>query len=246
MMVHDIFYKLTKRLIDIIISFILIILYTPLFLFCSLLIILETRRFPLIIQKRALSIKSKPINILKFRTLSGDFDTSTYTQPLKRVNLLEKVGSTGKFLRLTGLDELPQLINVFHGNMSLIGPRPLDYRDLELIDKQYPHISENRAKLRVKPGITGLWQTHKDDKLDPEYMYFLDELYTKEKSLLLDFYIIMKTIQLIFTLKHKDGILLDSGKANIFKFSVFSLSFIYFLIVFVVIYFFASFILEGG
>ncbi len=70
----------------------------------------------------------------------------------------KNVSKLGLFLRRTGLDEIPQLINVIKGDMSFIGPRPLSFDDLAVIKKNYPGLYKLRAQLNIKPGITGYWQ----------------------------------------------------------------------------------------
>jgi len=99
----------------------------------------------------------------------------------------------GRFIRKYSLDELPQLINILKGNMSLVGPRPYMPREIEDIGKSYPIIT------RVKPGITGLWQVRGRNILPFEERLILDEYYIRNWSLWLDMVILIKTIKVFFT-----------------------------------------------
>ncbi len=228
-------YSSLKRSFDIILSIIILIIYLPIIFLISFLIFLETKKFPIIIQERALSIHSKKIKIFKFRTLRGELELTNKNIPLKRSELVSKVNNIGKWLRITGLDELPQLLNVIKGEMSLIGPRPLDMKDLEIIQKRFPEVSYGRAKLKSKPGITGLWQTHKDDELNPAYLFSLDEVYEKQKCFLLDLYILSKTIMIVLFLNHRDGIFDRVSKTEMLKYSLIALNVLYIMsLIFVV------------
>ncbi len=222
-------YRVLKRSFDILISIIILLIYLPIILIISSLVFLETKKFPIIIQERALSIHSKKIKIFKFRTLHGEHELTNKNIPLKRNELVSKVNYIGKWLRITGMDELPQLLNVIKGDMSIIGPRPLDSIDLEIIQEKFTEVSYGRAKLESKPGITGLWQIHKENELNPSYMYSLDMLYEKQKSFLLDLYILSKTLMLVLFLNHRDGILGKVAKTKMLKYSLIALNVLYVL-----------------
>ena len=197
-----------KRIIDILVSVILLIFLLPLFILISLIIFLETGRSPIFVQKRSLSLNSRHFNIYKFRTFKEDDNSSVIgTDILFKPHLEEKLSSFGRFLRKTGLDELPQLINILQGDMSLVGPRPLSIDDLQEISRRYPEKHFKRCLLKSKPGLTGLWQTTKDDDFSVDYLIFTDELYEREKSFLLDFYILVNTLRVLVFAKHKDGVI---------------------------------------
>ena len=99
-----------------------------------------------------------------------------------------RVTRIGTWLRRTSLDELPQLLNVFMGSMSLVGPRPLPMRDF----KQF-YNDEHRRRFSVKPGMTGLWQVSKRDEIDFEEWMRLDLQYIDHWNLLLDIIILLRT-----------------------------------------------------
>lgn len=197
-----------KKIFDTLVSIILLIFLLPLFILISLIIFLETGRSPIFIQKRSLSLNSRHFNIYKFRTFKEDDNSSAIgTDILFKPHLEEKLSSFGRFLRKTGLDELPQLINILKGDMSLVGPRPLSIDDLQEISRRYPDKHFTRSLLKSKPGLTGLWQTTKDDNFSVDYLIFTDELYDREKSFLLDFYILVNTLRVLVFAKHKDGVI---------------------------------------
>lgn len=201
-------FPLLKRIIDLLASIILIFLLFPLFLLISLTVFLETRKFPIFVQRRALSLNSRLFNIYKFRTFKEDNISSEIDEGiLSKPHLEDKVSSFGKFLRKTGLDELPQLINILKGDMSLVGPRPLSIEDLKMIARRYPEYHLRRSLIKSKPGLTGVWQTSKDENMEVDYMVFLDEFYDKEKCFTLDFYILVNTFRVLLFARHRDGII---------------------------------------
>jgi len=174
--------KFFKRFLDIFISLILIIFLFPLIFIISILIWYKIG-FPIFIQNRP-GLNNKIFQIYKFRTL---LDNSEFEYDIKRQNLL------GNFLRKSGLDELPQLINVLQNKMSIIGPRPLL---VEYLDKYSDYEKKRHV---VKPGITGLAQVYPSDngKKSWKKSIRLDVFYVRNVSFLLDVKIICKTIKLI-------------------------------------------------
>jgi lipopolysaccharide/colanic/teichoic acid biosynthesis glycosyltransferase len=107
-----------------------------------------------------------------------------------------RITKVGKVLRQYSLDELPQLINVLRGQMSLVGPRPLPLRDVE------GFAAHHFARQNVLPGITGLWQVSgRSDIIDFENAFRLDVMYINNWSLLLDFQILWKTVQVVLKRK---------------------------------------------
>lgn len=137
-------YKYIKRILDIIISLILLVILSPLFLIISLLIICDSKGSIIFKQKRT-GYKGKTFVLYKFRTM----DIDNNINDLKTKN---KITNLGKYLRKYSLDELPQLINVIKGDMSLIGPRPW----IPIYYKNFT--KEQKRRLDVYPGITGLAQ----------------------------------------------------------------------------------------
>jgi sugar transferase EpsL len=126
--------------------------------------------------------------LLKFRTMREAVDQDGYPLPDKA-----RVTSLGRILRRTSLDELPQLFNVVRGDMSLVGPRPLNTHYLEL------YTPEQARRHEVKPGITGLAQVSGRNALTWEQRFALDVRYVNEVSFRLDLSIVMRTVWAIFT-----------------------------------------------
>ena len=180
------YHKYFKRFLDIFISLFLIILLFPLMIIISILVWYKIG-FPIFIQKRP-GLNNKIFNVYKFRTL---LDNSEFEYDSKRETLL------GSFLRKTGLDELPQLINVLQNKMSLIGPRPLL---VEYLDK-YSHYEKKRHL--IKPGITGLAQvsSSSNGKKSWNKSIKFDVFYVFNVSFLLDAKIFWRTIKILILKK---------------------------------------------
>ena len=148
-------YKLL-RAYDILISTALILILSPLLIIVFIICFFESKE-PIFIQKRV-GMNQKPFKLLKFRTMK--IDTPSKASHLVDENYITKFG---KIIRLLKLDELPQLINVLNGDMSLVGPRPCLLNQLELIQWR-----EKYNLHKVKPGITGLSQIKGIDMSDPK------------------------------------------------------------------------------
>lgn len=129
----------------------------------------------------------KPFQVYKFRTMTNETDENGELLPDA-----ERLTETGKFLRKYSLDELPQLINVIKGDISLVGPRPLlmEYNDL--------YNDEQRRRLDVKPGITGWAQVNGRNALSWEDKFKLDVWYVDNQSFMLDMYILYLTVIKVF------------------------------------------------
>lgn len=120
-----------------------------------------------------------------------------------------------RWLRMTGLDEILQLINVIKGEMSLVGPRPFLESDLKIIKINQPGLYHRRTKLNSKPGITGCWQIWCNRLKGAENLIAWDEYYELNKSLQLDLKIIFATIRIIIFASHADSILINHRKCRI-------------------------------
>lgn len=140
--------------------------------------------FPVFFTQQRTGKNGIPFKLLKFRTLKPHGNT-----------LQERRFWFGDFLRATSLDELPQLINVLKGEMSLIGPRPLPVEYLPLMN------AEQKQRHQVKPGITGWAQVNGRNAISWREKFELDNYYVKHVSFLLDAKIIFKTIQLLLSFK---------------------------------------------
>jgi lipopolysaccharide/colanic/teichoic acid biosynthesis glycosyltransferase len=174
------------RLFDIIFSFLSLILFFPLFILIFLVGFLDTG-LPLFIQKRV-GLNIKNFSLIKFRTMKiGALSVSTH--------LIDKSNITcfGYFLRKLKLDELPQLLNVLMGDMSLVGPRPCLPSQKRLIIER-----KKRGVYKVKPGITGLAQVSGINMSRPVQLTKTDLKMIKQMNLFYYFYYIFKTVLLIF------------------------------------------------
>lgn len=171
-----------KRSIDFIVSLVAFIVLLPIFLFITLLLFVSNRGNPFFIQPRP-GQHEKIFNVIKFRTMSNNTNSEGQLLPDS-----DRMTSIGRFLRKTSLDELPQLLNVIIGNMSLIGPRPL------LVDYLPLYSSFQKRRHEVKPGITGWAQINGRNLLTWEEKFQLDVWYVEHQSLALDIQIFLKTI----------------------------------------------------
>lgn len=193
--------ELTKRTVDIMGAVLLGILFSPL----MLLIVLLTRRegSPAIYKHRRVGRDGKPFGCLKFRTMIPNADQVLRelleSNPELKAEWVRdhklrndpRVTALGRFLRRTSLDELPQIWNVIRGEMSLVGPRPVVREELLRYGRNV------RAYLTTRPGITGLWQVTGRNDTDYRRRVALDTYYARNKSLILDLYILLKTTRVV-------------------------------------------------
>ncbi|MCG6184553.1 sugar transferase [Anoxybacillus sp. LAT_38] len=192
-------YLLTKRIIDIIGALIGLIALSWLFFLVAILIKLEDRKGPVFFKQVRVGKDGKEFYMYKFRSMVTDAEAKL--QELLKYNEVSgamfkmkndpRVTKVGKFIRKTSIDELPQLWNVLKGEMSLVGPRPPLPREVE----QYTEYDKQR--LLVTPGCTGLWQVSGRSNVGFEKMVELDLKYIRERSLLYDLKIILKTIKIM-------------------------------------------------
>lgn len=190
-------YRITKRLIDVVGSFVLLVVLAPVFLLIAVAILVDTG-LPIIYRTERIGRYGQPITVLKFRTMRDgshhhleELLTADETKRLEygRMRKLRndpRRTRVGAFMRRISLDELPQLVNVLAGDMSLVGPRP--YFPGELAGRPAA-----RTILRVRPGITGLWQVSgRSDRTFEERLAF-DVAYVRNRGLGVDASIILRT-----------------------------------------------------
>ena len=174
-----------KRLFDLLLSIPTLIVLSPLIIFLIILNFVKIGRPIFFIQKRP-GLNEKPFNLIKFRTMDNIYDFSG--------NLLSddsRINKFGMWIRTYSLDELPQLINVIKGEMSLVGPRPLLIEYLDLYD------SEQKKRHNVLPGITGWSQINGRNAITWEEKLSHDIWYVENQSIFLDIKIILITIKKI-------------------------------------------------
>ena len=207
-------YEFVKRVQDVSLALAGLIILSPIWLLIALAIRM-TSPGPVIYRvKNVIGRYGKPMTVYKFRTMYTNMDDSIHRQAVARfvkgeqVDTIEKDGkqvpvykmtrdpritSVGAILRKSGLDEIPQLVNVLKGEMSVVGPRaPLDY--------EYAHYSErHKRRLEVMPGITGLWQVTARSAVPFEKMMEIDLDYVEKRSYWLDLKIILVTPWVLIT-----------------------------------------------
>jgi exopolysaccharide biosynthesis polyprenyl glycosylphosphotransferase len=188
-----------KRGIDIVLSTISLLVLAPVMAFTAVLIKLTSRGPVFFVQKR-IGLNKRVFNIVKFRTMVADAEVklaelehaNEVSGPVFKIKRDPRVTPLGRFLRKTSIDELPQLFNVLKGDMSLVGPRPLQLRDYELFTLGGP--DWQRCRFCVRPGITCLWQVNGRSSIPFEKWMELDLQYIRKWSLWLDLQILAKTI----------------------------------------------------
>ncbi len=178
-----IYKKYFKRSGDIFASTIALLLLSPIFIIIGLLLLVVNDGKPFFTQKRP-GKNEAVFTILKFKSMNDKKDANGNLLPNA-----ERLTRIGNIIRKTSLDEIPQLINVFKGDMSLIGPRPLLIRYLPY------YTEEEKIRHSIRPGITGLAQISGRNLLDWDTRLALDIEYAKNISLALDFDIVLKTIK---------------------------------------------------
>lgn len=188
-------YLIIKRLIDIVFSLIGLIILSPLF-FVLIIAIKSDSKGPILFRQKRVGIHKTHFNILKFRTMCMDTPKDIPTHLLK--NPEQCITKTGRFLRKTSLDELPQIINIIKGEMSIIGPRPALWNQYDLIAERDKYGAND-----VPVGLTGLAQISGRDELLIEDKAKLDGDYAKYMSLCMDVKCFFGTIKCVFK---KEGV----------------------------------------
>ena len=171
-------YLKIKRLIDIILSLIGLIVLSPIFLILIIAIKLDSKG-PVLFKQKRIGINKTHFNILKFRTMRIDTPKDTPTHLLE--NPEQYITKMGKFLRKTSLDELPQIWNIFVGQMSIIGPRPALWNQYDLIAERDKYGAND-----VPPGLTGWAQINGRDELPIEVKAKLDGEYVEKIGFWMD------------------------------------------------------------
>ncbi len=193
-----------KRALDVVLAFVALCFALPLMLVIALAVVIDAPGAPMFVQRRV-GRSGKPFRLMKFRTMSPwsaeEWDRFLSRDPRRRaeweacrkVRDDPRVSRVGRFLRRTSLDELPQLLNVVAGHMSIVGPRPVMADELDHFGPQAPLV------LSVRPGLTGLWTVSgRSDVAYPERMA-LEVRYVREWRLGLDLSIIARTIPVVLS-----------------------------------------------
>lgn len=189
---------LTKRFLDLTLSAILLVMLSPLFVIISI-VIKATSVGPVLFKQQRVGYNGRQFLCLKFRTMVQNAEDmkeqlihlNEVAGPVFKMKNDPRVTRVGRFLRKTSIDELPQLINVFMGDMSLVGPRP------PLPSEVREYCLAHRRRLSMKPGLTCIWQTSGRNSLNFQKWVELDEQYIDTWSLWLDFKILLRTVPAI-------------------------------------------------
>lgn len=211
--------RILKRIFDIIVSLIGIVISSPIMLICYILIRLYDHG-PAIYSQERVTRNNKKFKLYKFRTMV--VDAEKLTGPVLATDKDDRITPIGAILRSTRLDELPQLFNVLIGDMSIVGPRP---ERQYFIDQFKQYIPDFEYRLTVKAGITGLAQVLGKYSTTPEDKLRYDLLYVRNYSFLLDLRIILQTIKIMFMKSSSQGLkkektveeLLKSMNYNVYK-----------------------------
>jgi O-antigen biosynthesis protein WbqP len=201
-------YKKAKRGIDIILSAIGLIVLSPIFAILIIAIKLDSKG-PILFRQKRVGINKSHFYILKFRTMRIDTPKDTPTHLLE--NPQQWITRVGKFLRKSSLDELPQIINILKGEMSIIGPRPALWNQYDLIEEREKYNANS-----VLPGLTGWAQVNGRDELPIPVKAKLDGEYVSEMSLLFDIRCFVLTITSVLSSKGiKEGTSVSSESSNV-------------------------------
>lgn len=177
-----------KRLGDIIFSLLLIIITSPIMLFSAIAIKLYDKG-PILYKQKRLTKNAQEFNVFKFRSMIDNAEKRTGAMIAKKND--SRVTPIGKFLRRFRIDELPQLFNIFKGDMSVVGPRP---ERMEIAEEYQKYLPEFQYRLKVKAGLTGLAQIMSKYNTTPKDKLTLDIAYIQQYSLWLDIKIILRTL----------------------------------------------------
>lgn len=193
------FYEVIKRVIDVVCSFVGVLVLSPLFVVIAI-IIKFTSKGPVFFSQKRVGRDGKEFKMYKFRSMVVNAEElkeklaaqNEMSGPMFKMKDDPRVTKVGKFIRKTSIDELPQLLNVLKGDMSLVGPRPsLPKEVAQFEDWMY-------RRLEVKPGLTCYWQVSGRNNIDFEDWMKLDIKYVDERSTWIDIKLIFKTVFVLF------------------------------------------------
>ncbi len=192
--------KVFKRLLDILLSLLVIILFSWLYIILAVLVRVKLGS-PVLFRQARPGKDEKEFNLYKFRTMTDARDSEGKLLPDK-----DRLTGVGMFLRKSSLDELPEFINILKGDMSFIGPRPL-------LVEYLPYYTE-REKLRhtVRPGLTGLAQVSGRNTVDWDTRFEIDATYVENLSFIMDLKVIGMTFKTVFG--HSDQVAEDTNKVE--------------------------------
>lgn len=188
-----------KRLVDLLFSFLALLITSPIFLFTMIAIKIEDHG-PVFFRQTRLTKNGKRFEVIKFRSMHIHAESGTAKMAETNDPRITKVG---RLIRAARIDELPQLINILQGNMSVVGPRPERPEFYEIFSKELP---EFMLRLNVKAGLTGYAQIYGRYNTSPKNKLNLDLFYIESYSLLLDIRLMLMTFKILFMKESTDGV----------------------------------------
>ena len=203
-------YLIVKRLFDIILSCLGIIVLSPIYIFTAILIKLYDHG-PAFYKQVRLTKDGKEFEILKFRSMKIDAEKDGIARLSSGEND-NRITPIGKFVRKCRLDELPQLFNILKGDMSFVGPRP---ERPEIAEQYYKTMPDFKMRLQVKAGLTGYAQVYGKYNTDPYNKLELDLLYIKNMSILTDLRLMFATVEILFIAESTEGV--SNGQTTAMK-----------------------------
>lgn len=188
------------RIVDVVVAALLILLGLPIWICIALTICINSPGAAIYKQTR-IGINGRPFKVYKFRSMYKNADQlqtallahNEAQGPIFKMKVDPRITPVGRFLRRTSFDEIPQLINVLRGEMSLVGPRPHPLNDVARYEEWH------KARLAIKPGLTGLWQVLGRSDIGFDEGILMDLYYIKNQSLRLYFQILLRTIPAVFS-----------------------------------------------
>ncbi len=189
-------YGVFKRLLDIILSSLGLLILLPVLIMVSIMIKVEDRRGTVFFVQTRVGKNGKHFKMYKFRSMVSNaedlledlLEKNEVSGAMFKMKSDPRITSIGKFIRKTSIDELPQLINVLKGDMSLVGPRPPLPREVN------DYTAYQKQRLEVIPGCTGVWQAGQRNAIGFEEMVELDLFYIENRRISYDLYLIIKTV----------------------------------------------------
>ncbi|MCC4322842.1 sugar transferase [Limosilactobacillus reuteri] len=196
---HQYFYRTVKRTFDIVASCIALILLSPLFLIIAICIKVNDPKGPVFYSQSRVGKDGQRFRMYKFRSMVVNADElldrlkdeNEISGAMFKIKNDPRITKVGRVLRKYSLDELPQLVNVIEGSMSIVGPRP------PLVSEVKEYSNYDKQRLMVKPGATGMWQVGGRNDVDFAEMVRLDLTYIQQRSILLDVKIMFETVKIM-------------------------------------------------
>jgi exopolysaccharide biosynthesis polyprenyl glycosylphosphotransferase len=189
-----------KRLFDIVVSFLMLAILSPFFLILAIAIKIDSRG-PVFYRQKRMTQNGREFDILKFRSMIPNAEKHSGAVLASEND--PRITKVGRFIRSTRLDELPQLLNILKGDMSIVGPRP---ERQEIADRYRRELPEFDYRLKVPGGLTGYAQIYGKYNTTPADKLRLDLIYIENYSLLLDIRLMLLTLRILFTRESTQGV----------------------------------------